>query len=196
MPSHGKLIFMTGIFALSGGLTNWIAIHMLFEKVPFLYGSGVIPHRFEDFKLGIKTLIVSEFFTPSHIKRFFQNDAMFESVDFDQVFIGLTEAIENSSLGNMLSMFGGKQALEPLREPITTKLKSMIVELTTNKDNENFTTTLIEKINQVIDSRLAELTPNDVNQIIQTMIRKHLGWLVVWGGVFGGLIGLLVELLF
>jgi hypothetical protein len=25
------------------------------------------------------------------------------------------------------------------------------------------------------------------------MIKKHLGWLVVWGGVLGGLIGLLVT---
>jgi hypothetical protein len=25
------------------------------------------------------------------------------------------------------------------------------------------------------------------------MIREHLGWLVVWGGVFGGLIGLLAA---
>ena len=28
-----------------------------------------------------------------------------------------------------------------------------------------------------------------VKEIIQTMIREHLGWLVVWGGVFGGLFG-------
>jgi hypothetical protein len=27
------------------------------------------------------------------------------------------------------------------------------------------------------------------------MIRRHLGWLVVWGGVFGGLIGFLVALI-
>jgi hypothetical protein len=26
------------------------------------------------------------------------------------------------------------------------------------------------------------------------MIREHLGWLVVWGGVFGGLIGLLTAI--
>jgi hypothetical protein len=25
------------------------------------------------------------------------------------------------------------------------------------------------------------------------MIREHLGWLVVWGGVFGGLIGLMTS---
>ena len=52
-PIHSNVIFMTGLFALSGGVTNWLAIYMLFEKVPFLYGSGVIPNRFEDFKLGI-----------------------------------------------------------------------------------------------------------------------------------------------
>jgi hypothetical protein len=32
-----------------------------------------------------------------------------------------------------------------------------------------------------------------VKEIIQTMIRKHLGWLVVWGGVFGGIIGLAMS---
>jgi hypothetical protein len=45
------LIKSVGFFALSGAITNWLAIYMLFEKVPFLYGSGVIPERFEDFKL-------------------------------------------------------------------------------------------------------------------------------------------------
>ncbi len=31
--------------------------------------------------------------------------------------------------------------------------------------------------------------------IIEDMIRKHLGWLVVWGGVFGGAIGVVACLL-
>jgi len=26
------------------------------------------------------------------------------------------------------------------------------------------------------------------------MIKKHLGWLVVWGGIFGGVIGLVAAL--
>jgi len=44
-----QIILYIGLFALSGAITNWLAIHMLFEKVPGLYGSGVIPARFEDF---------------------------------------------------------------------------------------------------------------------------------------------------
>ena len=58
-PLYSTEIFMAGLFALSGGLTNWLAIYMLFEKVPLLYGSGVIPNRFEEFKSGIKNLIMN-----------------------------------------------------------------------------------------------------------------------------------------
>ena len=69
-PKYNEMIYLIGLFALSGGITNWLAIHMLFEKVPFFYGSGVIPSRFEEFKLGIKHLVMTEFFTPQNINVF------------------------------------------------------------------------------------------------------------------------------
>jgi uncharacterized membrane protein YheB (UPF0754 family) len=201
-PIHSEQILMVGLFALSGGVTNWLAIHMLFEKVPLLYGSGVIPTRFEDFKAGIKTLIVEQFFTREHIEKFFQENSedaatgILNKVDFDRVFGGLTDAIEDSQLGGMLSMIGGKKALEPLRDPVTIKLKEIITELAEesagNDSSNDFTSILIEKVEHIIDTRLNELTPENVKHIIQDMIREHLGWLVVWGGVFGGIIGLLV----
>ena len=48
-------------------------------------------------------------------------------------------------------------------------------------------------IENILDARLADLSPNDVKIIIQKMIREHLGWLVVWGGFFGGLLGLIFS---
>ena len=62
-------------------------------------------------------------------------------------------------------------------------------------DGNDFTSTLIGKVEHIIDNRLNELTPENVKQIVQDMIREHLGWLVVWGGVFGGAIGMIVSLL-
>jgi hypothetical protein len=42
---------------------------MLFEKVPFLYGSGIIPNRFEEFKDSIKQLMMQQFFTVENVER-------------------------------------------------------------------------------------------------------------------------------
>ena len=35
IPEYNTVLFMTGLFALSGSITNSLAIHMLFEKIPF-----------------------------------------------------------------------------------------------------------------------------------------------------------------
>jgi uncharacterized membrane protein YheB (UPF0754 family) len=195
--ANSAIIFTIGIFALSGSFTNWLAVHMLFEKIPFIYGSGVIPNRFADFKNGIKTLIVEEFFNQKNISKFLdeQNSAekINSKINFDKVFNDLMEAIASSSLGGMLQMIGGTEALQPLKEPIITKLKEVIADLT--QEGGNLGSDLTAKIEEIIDKRLEELTPEKVKEIIQKMIRKHLGWLVVWGGVFGGLIGLIFALL-
>ena len=195
-----SFIFLVGVFALSGSITNWLAIHMLFEKIPFLYGSGVILDRFEDIKLGIKNLILQELFSVDQIEKFFFDNkekasgGIIEKIDFDRVFVGLVESIESSQLGGMLAMIGGKKALEPLKEPFIKKLRVIIEDfIKENAGNDNSTDELFLKIENILDARLADLSPNDIKTIIQKMIREHLGWLVVWGGFFGGLLGLIFS---
>ena len=198
-----SFIIITGVFALSGGITNWIAIHMLFEKVPLLYGSGVILDKFEDIKLGIKNLILQELFTETQINNFLldgkvsTSETIINKIDFDKVFIGLVEAIEGSQLGGMLAMVGGRKALDPLKEPFNKKLKIIIedfvTENTSNANSSETTASLLLKIENILDARLADLSSEDIKIIIQKMIKEHLGWLVVWGGFFGGFLGLVLS---
>ena len=198
-----SFILMTGIFAFSGSITNWLAVHMLFEKIPFLYGSGVILDRFQDIKVGIKNLILEELFSAEQINKFLLenkdelSEKFIDKIDFDRIFQGLVEAIEGSQLGGMLAMVGGRKALEPLKDPIIVKLKIIIGEIISensgDKSNEQSSKSLIIKIETILDARLDDLTPKDIKRIIQKMIRDHLGWLVVWGGFFGGLLGLLLS---
>ena len=199
-----------GIFAFSGSITNWIAVHMLFEKVPGIYGSGIIPNRFESFKNGIRTMIMDNFFTEENFAKFAQEgapslqlDGVLAGLDFSPVFDGLKEVVGASKLGGMLSMFGGTEALEPLREPFSGELKSRLQGIVSSPEfNEALMSgsgpdnaKMREKVEALVDRRLEELTPQMVKDIIQRMIRRHLGWLVVWGGVFGGIIGLVSSML-
>jgi uncharacterized membrane protein YheB (UPF0754 family) len=53
----------------------------------------------------------------------------------------------------------------------------------------------VDKLRSEIDilmtDKLQQLTPERVKHIMEDVIRKHLGWLVVWGNIFGGLIGII-----
>ena len=116
---------------------------------------------------------------------------------YDKIFVKLVEAIEESSLGSMLGMLGGKKALDPLKEPVKKKIKELFNDISFKKIDENLNPSekLKGDIENIIDKRLEELTPEHIKIIMKEMIQKHLGWLVVWGGVFGFLIGLSLGIL-
>jgi uncharacterized membrane protein YheB (UPF0754 family) len=205
---HEEHLKPIGYYALSGAITNWLAIYMLFEKIPFLYGSGVVPSRFQEFKAAIRNLIMKQFFNQKNIDKFIQSsaeslsidgEAILESIDFSKVFQGLCDAIMSSQFGSMLNMFGGVEALKPMEESITKKLKSIFNEMISAPDFiDNLQKGLAapkedgfqKKVSDLVEARLDELTPRMVKNLVQDMISEHLGWLVVWGGFFGGLMGL------
>jgi len=205
--TQSELIRSVGLFATSGAITNWLAIHMLFEKVPGLYGSGVIPARFEEFKEAIRAMMMDQFFTKENVVRFFEQDGsgtgidgdtLADAVDYDQVFERLLEAVNESPLGGMLAMVGGTRALEPVKEPFKSKMRVAVVEIASSEtfskalksDSGGMTDAVLAKVEGIVQTRLDELTPKLVKEIVQEMIRMHLGWLVVWGGVFGGVMGI------
>jgi uncharacterized membrane protein YheB (UPF0754 family) len=200
-------LLYAGLFAFSGAVTNQLAIYMLFEKVPFLYGSGVIPARFEAFKSAIKNLMMSEFFTREQLDNFFKSEEkkinlqpIIEETDFAPAFNALSKTVMESSFGGMLGMFGGESALEGLREPFSLKMKSAVISIVNSEafnqtlqnhmQSSSLNNDLLESIEKVIDARLNELTPQMVKEIVQRLIEEHLDWLIVWGGVFGALIGI------
>ena len=49
-----------------------------------------------------------------------------EEINYDKIFDKFIESIEESTLGSMLKIVGGKKALEPLKEPLILKIKCII----------------------------------------------------------------------
>jgi len=201
-------ILATGLFAFSGAITNQLAIHMLFNKVPLLYGSGVIEKNFESFKDSIKNMIMTQFFTKEQLSSFFKNEEqkinlspLVESADFSPAFIALKQSVMESKLGDALSLFGGEKALDSMKEPFSRKLKSAVVGIVSSDtfkaqmnhhlENSSLNDDVLKSIEELITKRLEELTPKMINDLVHELIHTHLGWLVVWGGVIGGAIGLI-----
>ena len=210
-PQYRDALLFTGLFALSGAITNQLAIHMLFEKVPFLYGSGVIEKNFDTFKISIKNMIMKQFFTQEQLGKFFVDEEqkidlspLVEQADFSPAFDALSVTVMESKFGAAIQMFGGEEALEGLREPFSRKLKSAVSSIVSSDvfkaqldhhiQNSALSEDMIESVENLISKRLEELTPRMVKELVQELIKEHLGWLVVWGGVFGGLIGFVSSL--
>ncbi|MGZ8186360.1 MAG: DUF445 domain-containing protein, partial [Methylobacter sp.] len=150
-----ELIKSIGFFALSGAVTNWLAIYMLFEEIPFLYGSGVIPNRFEEFKFSIKQLMMQQFFTVNHIEQFIETEEqqgskvlnltlLLKAIDYDKIYESLVSSIMGSSLGGMLMMMGGEEVLGPLKTPVIEKIKITLTEMV---ESDRFKSALQHSLN-------------------------------------------------
>ncbi|MBN2894755.1 MAG: DUF445 domain-containing protein [Campylobacterales bacterium] len=210
-PIISRMLLLGGLFAFSGAITNTLAIHMLFERVPLLYGSGVIEARFDAFKSALRSMIMEQFFTRAQLEAFFNDEErridlepLLQRSDFSPAFDALSQSVMESRFGGMLSMFGGEKALEGLREPFNEKLKVSLIAITRSEafkaqmhaqmERSPLIDDVERKLTELIDARLDELTPQSVKMLVTRLIREHLGWLVVWGGVFGGLIGMIGAL--
>ena len=205
---YSSYFYYGGLFALSGAITNWLAIYMLFNKIPLLYGSGVIELNFEKFKESIKNMVMEQFFTKERLSAFLKEEEskinlepIIEETDFNIAFDALKESIMESKFGQFVNMFGGESSLELLRVTFNEKIKSSILSIVSSDtfkkqvqyhlNTSNLSDDLTKKIDNIVTTRLDELSPIHVKELVNRLIKEHLEWLVVWGGIFGGLLGVL-----
>ena len=65
-----KYLLSFGLFSFAGGITNWLAIKMLFDRIPGLYGSGVIPRQFVAIRETVKNTIMKTFFDETYLEEY------------------------------------------------------------------------------------------------------------------------------
>ena len=205
------LVLAFGLFGFAGGVTNWLAVKMLFDKIPGLIGSGVIPRRFQDILGALKTMILETFFEEAFLKEYLstRSKSALQGIDvkdklkqamggdgFDFTLARKLEALAATPDGMLLAtiapMFGGFDMMVPMIKPMLVGVGADLVStLADNFDVTEFmdVKTIRAEIDKVLTERMTTLTPLRVKHMMSVVIREHLGWLVVWGNVFGGLIG-------
>ena len=202
-------VLAAGLFGFAGGVTNWLAVKMLFDKVPLLYGSGVIPMRFREIRQTVKDAIMRYFFDEEYLERFLGERAgemaigdelgtkvaeVLESAEIDAIIDAKLEEMAASPQGMMIKMVG-IQTVKPLVKQfvigVGTEIAPLLVGEVARPELE--VGALRAQVDRLLETKLEELTPERVKEMMEEVIREHLGWLIVWGNIFGGTIGLVSK---
>ena len=208
---YAEWLLAAGLFGFAGGFTNWLAVKMLFDRVPFLYGSAVIPNRFREIRQAVKDAIIHYFFDQENLEHFFdsQLNTKLTSPDMaikvrDLLQSEAVEAIVDSEIddlmkgphGLMLKMVGPK-VIKPIVMQFISGVGVKATPLLVSEFGNSVVDveSLRDKIDELLTEQLKQLTPARVKEMMEKVIRQHLGWLVVWGNVFGSIIGILSKAL-
>ncbi|XP_065197501.1 uncharacterized protein LOC135829018 isoform X2 [Sycon ciliatum] len=209
-----RCIRALGLFGFSGGVTNWLAVKMLFDRIPLLIGSGVITRRFQEIRETIKQVILDTIFEPEAMQDYIDQrtgsflsgfnleehiQAIMQSDVVDAVIDRKIAELMARPEGLMFAMMGIdaaklKSLVKPFVFGLGVELAPMLVKVLDSMDLINGYR-IREQVEQMMSNRLQEFTPPKVKELVEKMIRKHLGWLVVWGNALGAVFGLITELI-
>ncbi|NPA50574.1 MAG: DUF445 domain-containing protein [Epsilonproteobacteria bacterium] len=175
---------------------------MIFNKIPFLYGSGIIEKNFEKLKSSLEDLIINQFFTKEKIVLFLKEeerlyfDNFLDKIDWDIVFDLIKSSLMSSKLATLLSLVP-QDAIDSLKAEFVKKIKNELKNIDEDQkksiipiNEEEIAQDLVNRVKLLVRNRLEELTPKDVKEIVYKLMREHLGWLVIWGAILGALMGI------
>lgn len=185
-------VLSLGLFAAAGGITNWAAIKMLFDKIPYVYGSGIIPARFREIREVVKGVIMKNFFDEVYLGRYFKDQIL--AIDIEEK---LEKFLQSDNMEKIVEAVFGDDAKTflPMIKPYALKTGLKMAPLIKMKIREMDLVSDLKMVQGQIDAMLTakmeELTPDKVKLLLEEIMRKHLFWLVVWGNIFGGILGVI-----
>jgi len=213
IKEYEKYILAFGLFGFSGGFTNWIAVTMLFVRVPGLIGSGVIPVRYVQIRETVKDVIMDTFFDPEFLNSFLGGkleqyganikpeehvQGMLESDEFSKkIDDNLNTLGDRPEFASVIAMGIQPEQLKPMIVPFISGFATELAPLLKAKMTDPKVVVNIEDVRTQIEVymsvRMETLTERKVTRLLSFVIRDHLGWLIVWGCVFGSILGVICE---
>jgi uncharacterized membrane protein YheB (UPF0754 family) len=113
----------------------------------------------------------------------------------DQADIAIDAELENLKQGpmGMMVKMAGNDILKVIIKQFIGGLVTRIAPVAEERLREKAidVPALRVQVDQLLEVKLEELTPEIVKSMMERVMREHLGWLIVWGNVFGAAIGLL-----
>ena len=164
----GHILTTIGLYGLSGSVTNVVAIIMIFDKIPFIIGSGLIEENFEGFKEKLqKTLMTYLFSQAPSLSQ--------QGLDYQLLAEKVYPSLLKTSFGVMFQWLSVEQVAALLKE---IRLEDTMLQSIGPNEWDHY---LTKQINQ--------LSAKQIKELVFQILDDHLQWLVFWGAILGMMIG-------
>lgn len=168
----GMLLFMAVIGAVIGGVTNHLAIKMLFRplKPIYLWGKrlpftpGLIPKRREDLAIQLGRTVVDHLLTAEGIRSKFKEPAFIKDMEVwakSEVSVVLNS---QKTLSEWLEGFGVSEAEEKLKEKLNAFIEARYEDLLGQARSKTLGETLPEELLLKIDSKIPDFSAYILNK--------------------------------
>ncbi len=182
------------IAALTGWITNWIAIKMLFHpKKPInILGitiQGIFPKRQKALAMSIGGLVSKELFSIEDMKKGFQNPEHLEPV-YAILDAKLDKFLKEKlpAAMPMLSMFMGDKAIGKVKEVLSKEFRESLPDMI-NTFTENMEKDM--DIEKIVTEKVESFSLEKLEAVLYTIMSKEFKFIEVVGAVLGFLIGVI-----
>lgn len=168
----GMLLFMAFIGAAIGGITNDLAIRMLFRplKPIYLWGKrlpftpGLIPKRREDLAIQLGRTVVDHLLTAEGIRSKFKEPGFIKDMESWAQSEVLVILNSQKTISQWLEGFGVSRAEEKLEEKVNAFIEERYEELLGQARSKTMGETLPEELLLKIDSKIPEFSAYILNK--------------------------------
>lgn len=196
-PDYSKLKISfkyMGVFGLTCSIVNWFGLHLLLEKLSFLFTMDKIRNNLEP----VKDFLIKEVFASKNYQDFKEK---YVNILTDQEKLEIEKAILNLNFENITKLFNVSRMKDDVKNNILNKIfeiedavRDKIIEDIKNDESKITKKDFFnDEILPIIETKLELSVFNTAQSSIYKMIKNYFAWFVVWGGSCGLLFGLLIS---
>jgi uncharacterized membrane protein YheB (UPF0754 family) len=182
------------IAALIGWFTNWIAIKMLFyprKPVRFIFFDiqGIFPKRQALVAERIGKMVADELFSLKDIKEKLNQPGNMEGIN-ESIETKINEYLNTTFPANhpIMSMFMGRKARTKIKDDFMVEIAE-ITPMVVNQYMDNLEADL--DIEKIIKDRVALLSPETLEQLLNSILKTEFRFIELIGAVLGFIIGVI-----
>ena len=182
------------IAALTGWITNYIAIKMLFHprkkvKVLFMEIQGIFPKRQKNLAEKLGKIVADELFSVEDIKKVLKDEKTTAEI-IGVIDEKLDNFLDNKLLENLpaLALFMNDELKQTIKGTLEEELIAMLPDVV-NRLAENLDHNV--DVEKTVYEKVVNFSSDKLEEILYSIMKKEFKFIEILGGVLGFMIGLI-----